>query len=116
MIRLEEKPFELEGKRYLLRCNMAVLETIEEQYGTLDELMAASVRDGSLSLLAAMLNDYADDQGWEERWTPAQLKRLISHAMLMELDLVSMLFRSLSPARKENTPEAGSAEPADSGN
>ena len=116
MIRLEEKPFELEGKRYLLRCNMAVLETIEEQYGNLDALMEASVRESSLALLAAMLNDYAEEQGWDETWTPAQLKRRISFAMLMELDLVSMLFRSLSPARKENTPEAGSAEPADSGN
>ena len=116
MIRLEEKPFELEGKRYLLRCNMAVLETIEEQYGNLDALMGVSVRESSLALLAAMLNDYAEEQGWDETWTPAQLKRRISFAMLMELDLVSMLFRSLSPARKENTPETGSAEPADSGN
>lgn len=116
MIRLEEKPFELEGKRYLLRCNMAVLETIEEQYGNLDALMEVSVRESSLALLAAMLNDYAEEQGWDETWKPAQLKRRISFAMLMELDLVSMLFRSLSPARKENTPETGSAEPADSGN
>ena len=116
MIRLEETPFELEGKRYVLRCNMAVLESVEEQYGTLDALMEVSVRESSLSLLAAMLNDYADEQGWEERWTPARLKRKISYAMLRELDLVGMLFRSVSPSRPDAAGEAGAGEPADSGN
>ena len=114
MIRLEEKPFELEGKRYTLRCNMAVLETIEEKHGDFEAVTQLPVRTASLELLAAMLDDYAEEQGWEEHWTPDQLKRRISYAMLMELDLVGMLFRSLSPARKEAAP--GSSEPADSGN
>jgi len=116
MIRLEEKPFELEGKRYLLRCNMAVLETVEEQHGDMEELMKLSIRQSSLELLAAMLNDYAEEQGWEERWMPTLLKRKISYAMLMKLDLVGMLFRSLSPSQPEKKAEAGSPEPADSGN
>ena len=116
MIRLEEKPFELEGKRYLLRCNMAVLETVEEEHSDMEELMKLSIRNSSLELLAAMLNDYAEEQGWEERWTPKQLKRKISYAMLMELDLVGMLFRALSPAQPEKTNEAGTAVAADLGN
>ena len=117
-LRLEQIPYEFEGKTYMLRCNMAVLEDIQEAHGgNLEEALDPDhAIHSAVEFLTAMLNDYADDQGWEERWTPAQLKRRISHAMLMELDLVSMLFRSLSPARKENTPEAGSAEPADSGN
>lgn len=116
MIRLEEKPFELEGKRYTLRCNMAVLEAVEDENGDLDALLKLSVRDSSLQLLSAMLNDCAEEQGWEERWTPAQLKRKISYAMLLELDLVGMLFRSISPARKNAAGEAGTGEPAESGN
>lgn len=115
MIRLEERPFELEGKRYLLRCNMAVLEAIEELHGSFDAVLELPVRTASLDLLQLMLNDYADEQGWNERWTAAALKRRISYAMLMELDLIGMLFRALSPAKKD-TPEAGSEKPADSGN
>lgn len=114
MIRLEEKPFELEGKRYILRCNMAVLEAIEEKHGDFEAVTQLPVRTASLDLLAAMLDDYAEEQDWDERWTSAQLKRRISYAMLMELDLVGMLFRSLSPTRNGEAP--GSAEPADSGN
>lgn len=116
MIRLEEKPFELEGKHYVLRCNMAVLETIEEAHGDMDGVMALPVRTASLELLRAMLDDYADEQGWEERWTLAQLKRRVSYAMLMELDLVGMMFRAIAPAKPEPKPENGPAEPAESGN
>ena len=110
MIRLEEKPFELDGKRYLLRCNMAVLETIEELHGDFEAIMQLPVRAASLDLLAAMLNEYAEDQGWDERWTVAQLKKRISYAMLMELDLVGMLFRSLTP-RDLRGAAAGQPEP-----
>lgn len=117
MIRLEEKPFELEGKVYTLRCNMTVLEVVEEKHGDLDTLMQMSVRDSSLELLTAMLNDYAEEQGWEIRWEPAALKRKISYAMLRELDLTGMLFRSLSPAASQpKTDAAPEPAAADSGN
>ena len=117
MIRLEEKPFELEGKRYLLRCNMSVLEAIEDLHGDFEAIMNVPVRTASLELLQLMLNDYADEQGWDDQWTAARLKRRVSYAMIMELDLVGMLFRALSPARKENAPDDGSAKPAEeSGN
>lgn len=119
MIRLEERPFELDGKRYLLRCNMAVLETVEEAHGDFEAVAQLPVRTASLELLAAMMNDYAEDQGWDASWTAQQLKKRISYAMLMELDLVGMMFRSLAPQRR---PGAGDAEaqseskPDDSGN
>jgi len=116
VIRLEEKPFELEGKVYSLRCNMAVLETIEEQHGDMEAVMQLPVRTASLELLTAMLNDWAEEQGWEERWTAARLKRRVSYAMLMELDLVGMMFRAISPATGEKKAEPGDKEPADSGN
>ena len=84
------------------------------RHGDFEAVTQLPVRTASLDLLAAMLDDYAEEQGWDERWTSAQLKRRISYAMLMELDLVGMLFRSLSPTRNGEAP--GSAEPADSGN
>ena len=73
MIRLEEKPFELEGKRYLLRCNMAVLETVEEENGDMEELMKLSIRNSSLELLAAMLGGALDAQA-------AQAQNLVRYA------------------------------------
>lgn len=110
MLRLEEKPLDLEGKSYLLRCNMAVLESVENQYGDMEHVLELPVRAASLDLLAAMLNDYAEEQGWEERWTVARLKRRVSYAMLMELDLVGMMFRAIS------VPKAESGEAANAGN
>lgn len=115
MIRLEEKPFELEGKRYMLRCNMAVLEAFEEAYGDIETAMEKPVRAVVLTLLQMMLNDYAEEQDWDERWTAARLKRRVSYAMLKELDLVGMLFRALTPAAKEK-PAEGEKKPAESGN
>lgn len=115
MIRLEEKPFELEGKRYVLRCNMAVLEAFEAEYGDIDTAMEKPVRSVVLTLLQMMLNDYADEQDWDERWTAARLKRRVSYAMLKELDLVGMLFRALTPAANEK-PAEGEKKPAESGN
>lgn len=116
MIRLEEKPFELEGKRYVLRCNMAVLEAFEEEHGDFETIMKLPLRAAALELLRLMLNDYAEEQGWDERWTAPRLKRRVSYSMLLELDLTGMMYRAISPARKENASEAGKAAPADSGN
>lgn len=116
MIRLEERPFELEGKRYLLRCNMAVLETIEEAHGDFEAVMQLPIRTAALDLLAAMLNDYAAEQGWDEQWSAQQLKRKISYAMLMELDLVGMLLRSLTPQTERGAAATSETKPDDSGN
>ena len=116
MIRLEERPFELEGKRYILRCNMAVLETVEEAHGDFEAVTQLPVRKASLELLAAMMTDYAEDQGWDEHWTPEQLKKRISYAMLMEMDLVGMLFRSLAPQHRPGDGSTGADRPDDSGN
>lgn len=104
MIRLEEKPFELDGQRYTLRCNMSVLERLEEAHGDLETVMGLTVRQTSLELLTAMLNDDAAERGLDVVWTPERLKRKISYAMLQELDLTGMLFRAISPA--------GAAKPA----
>ena len=116
MIRLEEKPFEMEGKRYILRCNMAVLEAIEELHGDFEAVMNVPVRTASLELLQLMMQDYAEEQGWDEQWTTARLKRRVSYGMLMDLDLVGMMFRAISPVQQEKQPENDSASSAESGN
>lgn len=85
-LQLEELPFELDGKTYLLRCNMAVLETIQEAHdGDFGAVLNAPVNESALEFLAAMLNDYAWEQGWPELWYPEQLKRRVSLAMLTQI-------------------------------
>lgn len=74
-LRLQHMPFQFEGKQYILTCNMNVLADVQEAYE--GNLMAALWRPSSLraamTFLAAMLNDYADDQGWDEHWTAKEI-------------------------------------------
>ena len=103
-LQLEELPFELDGKTYLLRCNMAVLEMIQEAHGgNFGEVLDAPVNESALEFLAAMLNDYAWEQGWPELWYPEQLKRRVSLAMLTEI------FRLVSRSIMAPAPDADQA-------
>lgn len=99
-IRLEKKNFEFNGKTYVLTCNMNVLADLQEMNG--GELPnIASEKDGikvRMEYLAAMMNDYADEMGWPERYTgktigrklktvdPAlmqDIQRLVIHALFV---------------------------------
>lgn len=90
-IRLKETPFELDGKTYLLRCNMNVLADVQEFFdGSLDEALSGKhVLKNSLVWLSAMLNDYSASQGWPERFTPEDLgrRKLIPGIATMVMEL-----------------------------
>lgn len=98
-IRLKSVPFELDGKTYMLRCNMNVLADVQEAYG--GDLTAALDTDGTLKSVlhfaSAMLNDYADEMGWPERFTPRALGRKIA---LSELPSAAILSLVVSAVRK----------------
>lgn len=97
-IRLEEKPFELEGKTYMLRCNMAVLDALQDAHGgDFGAVFELPVRQCTVEVLAAMLNDYAEEQGWEERWTAQALKRKFAYSYLVEEDIFGIFQRALIP-------------------
>lgn len=109
-LQLEELPFELDGKTYLLRCNMAVLEAVQEAHGgNFAEVLEAPVSEAALEFLAAMLNDYAWEHGWPELWTPQQLKRRVSLAMLTQI------FKLVTRALMVPAPDADQA-PGNPGN
>lgn len=109
-LRLEEKPVEFEGRQYLLRCNMAVLDALQEAHGgDFAEVMQLSPQQAAPEILAAMLNDYAEDMGWEERWTRRQIAKRVSYAQLIELDVLGLFTRGLVPGSAE-------AQPVDEGN
>ena len=98
-IRLESVPFELDGKTYQLRCNMNVLADVQELY----EGDFASALDGkatmksALAFLAAMLNDYADEKGWEERFTVRSLGRRFKLTDLPIDKILALVVRSITP-------------------
>ena len=100
-LKLEEVPFEFEGKTYMLRCNMAVLEEIQDAHG--GDLSEALDPDhaikGATEFLAAMLNDYADEQGWPERFTRKQVARKLSFGELangLTAQIMGMVIRSMA--------------------
>lgn len=76
-IRQKVVPFEFDGKVFHLTCNMNVLADVQEHFGgTLQKALnnAASLNT-LLVFLSAMLNDHAEDKGWDERYTPKQVGR-----------------------------------------
>lgn len=70
-VRLDSLPFDFEGRHYILRCNMNVLADVQLAY---DGDLTPALNDRGtlrsvLEFLAAMMNDYADEQGWFEPGT-----------------------------------------------
>lgn len=113
-LKLEEMPFDLNGRTYLLRCNMAVLETVQDAHGgDFASVTEMPVKDSALEFLSAMLNDYAQEQGWPDTWTPTQLKRKVTLSMLTQI--FGLVTRSLTPPKSAAAPAAASAAP-DAGN
>lgn len=111
-IRLKENAFEHAGKRYLLRCNFNVLADVTEEYGgeLPDPFDPATQLRVCRSFLAAMVNDYADEQGWPERFTPTELGRELGTdtAILMRAVMplvVQSVFRRATedPGKKQET-------------
>ena len=104
-LKMEEVPFEMNGKTYILRCNMAVLEEVQEAFDG-DIIKAMENQNGSVCVfLAAMLNDYADEQGWPERYSVKDVKRKVTMGMIMSADVIGLMNRSFlteeRPAEKK---------------
>ena len=123
-LRLEQIPYEFEGKTYMLRCNMAVLEDIQDAHGgNLEEALDPDhAIHSAVEFLTAMLNDYADEMGWPERYTIKQVKRKLSFgeiATTLTSQIMGMVIRSMAPPGKPapNIPEDNPEDtPENSGN
>lgn len=77
-MKLKTERFEWQGKVYELRCNFNVLADIESEAGSIGAFLKMGTMKGVLIALAAMLNDYADSMGWEERTSSKELGRELS--------------------------------------
>lgn len=114
-IRLEKKQLEFDGRVWELRCNMAVLEALQSSVGgDFGAVMKLPVMQAPAEILAAMLNDYAEDMGWPERYTAKQIAKMVPFASMRELDVVGMLTRAIIPAGAK--PAEAAPEDADPGN
>lgn len=121
-LRLEQIPFDFNGKTYMLRCNMAVLEDIQDAHGgdLAEALNPERAINSAVEFLTAMLNDYADEQGWPERYTIKQVKRQLSFGEIAHSltgQIMGMVIRSMTvPGKAEQAQISEDNAPEDSGN
>ena len=117
-LKLEEKKLDLDGRIYTLHVNMSVLEKVQEAHGgDFHELMNLSPSVLEAEVLAAMLNDWAEDQGWDDQWTARMIQKRFSMAMIHDLDVWGMFIRSVTPANKGSAEKPGATEDkSESGN
>lgn len=131
-VRLDSLPFDFEGRHYILRCNMNVLADVQIAYN--GDLTPALNDRGTLrsvlEFLAAMMNDYADEQGWFEpgtteqgfpcapelskRFTARSLGRKLRRDQIPQKDIFLLVGRALVPQRAKN--EGQPEESGDRGN
>ena len=128
-LRLESMPFVFEGRTYQLRCNMNVLADVQEMNGGVisPDLDGKRGQKSALQFLAAMMNDYADEQGWfdpdpetgaavlSKPFTPRALGRVLSVYDVPSAKILGLVTRALTAARGTSDAKSG-PEPADAGN
>ena len=129
-LRLEELPFTHEGQRYLLRCNMNVLADVQEMNGgrISPALDGKRGQKATLQFLAAMMNDYADEQGWFDEpkdggepvlakpFTPRELGRTLSILEVPSSEIMGLVLRSITPARASDETKDPAEPGSESGN
>ena len=106
-VKMKEVPFELDGKRYKLRCNMNVLADVQEAYDGdfMESLNSRQSMKSVLEFLAAMLNDYADEMEWPERFTAKQLGRKLYQDEIPGVQIMSLVTEAVLPRKREEAPE-----------
>lgn len=126
-LRLETLPYEYEGRRYLLRCNMNVLADVQEMNGgTISPALEGKRgQKTALQFLAAMMNDYADEQGWFDEpedgsepvlakpFTPRGLGRVLSIFEVPSAQILGLVRRALTPVKTAQDGDE-TTEPGDS--
>lgn len=111
-IRLKILPFEYGGKTYLLRCNMSVLADVQEMNGGQISPALSGKRGmkNALQFLAAMMNDYAEEQGWAESYSWRSLGRTLRAEDVPMGEIISLVLDALTP-RKTANPDVQEDDP-----
>lgn len=112
-VRLKTMPYEIDGQKLTLCCNMDVLADLQEQSGELQELLESrrSMRS-YLRLLAAMINSELRARGQDASYTDAELGRRIGFGEFRKNSAdVFGLFISAVEADEPEDAEAEAAQP-----
>lgn len=113
-IRLKTCRVEIGGKTYELACTMNVLADIQEAHdGNLVGVLADSTSSigTALELIAVMANNYAEQQGWPERFTPRQIGALIPGTLFRQTaEIVANLLAAAFPKQEGDAAENKAAE------
>lgn len=111
-LKLETKKIDFDGRVWELRCNMSVLDRLEQAHdGNFTAVMTLPPSKATPEVLAAMLNDYAEDMGWDILYTPKQISKMVTFADMKELDVIGMLYRAVIP----EDPQPAAAAPTEEG-
>ena len=109
-IRLKTRTWRYADREWRLCCNMNVLADVQAIYGELGAAFEGGLMRSVLDFLAAMMNDYAESQGWQGRYTGRQLGRDLSWSEFQEaqeivLDLVNSAISSGEETPDEDEPK-----------
>jgi hypothetical protein len=74
-MRLKTAKWEFDGQPYELCCNMAVLADVQEEYKGKFALALTGSLKSYMVILAAMINDSADEQGLDKHYSWRQIAR-----------------------------------------
>lgn len=101
-IRLKTAKYTVAGREYTLACNMNVLADVQEAHGgnlisALDKTRSVKT---ALEFGAAMCNDCADANGWDERYTAKSLGRVLPAGEMRQfVDVVGdLIYSAICPA------------------
>ena len=110
-VRLKTMPYEIDGQKLTLCCNMDVLADLQAQSGELQELLESrrSMRS-YLRLLAAMINSELRAMGQDASYTDAELGRRIGFREFQKNS--GAVFGLLISAVEADEPEDAEAETA----
>ena len=112
-IRQKELPFAFEGRTYKLRCNMAVLADVQEASGgrISTSLSGKAGLKSCLMYLAAMMTDYADEQGWTDgdgmplAFTWRALGRVLRAEDVPQAEILGLVLDALTPPKSGDVGE-----------
>ena len=114
-IRLPEESFRFKGRDYILRCNMNVIADVQKWCnGEINKMLRLqNTGEAALHWLAAMMNEYADEQEWEEYepYTPKALGREITLKELPSEKIFHLVTSALIiQSGKQDPSQTGSGE------
>lgn len=112
-LRQKALPFVFEGRTYKLRCNMNVLADVQEASGGRISTSLSGKRGlkNSLMYLAAMMTDYADEQGWASddgmplAFTWRALGRVLRPEDVPQAEILGLVLGALTPPKSGDVSE-----------